>query len=32
MTHPRLVIIAGPPGAGKTSIFSLSDFADNVFN
>jgi predicted ABC-type ATPase len=32
MTHPRMVIIAGPPGAGKSSIFSLSDFADNVFN
>ena len=32
MTQPRMVIIAGPPGAGKSSIFSLSDFADNVFN
>jgi predicted ABC-type ATPase len=27
-----MVIIGGPPGAGKSSIFSLSDFADNVFN
>jgi predicted ABC-type ATPase len=27
-----MVIIAGPPGAGKSSVFSLSDFADNVFN
>jgi hypothetical protein len=27
-----MVIIAGPPGAGKSSIFSLSDFADNFFN
>jgi predicted ABC-type ATPase len=27
-----MVIIAGPPGAGKSSIFSLSDFAGNVFN
>ena len=32
MTQPRMVIIAGPPGAGKSSIFSLSDFADNIFN
>jgi predicted ABC-type ATPase len=32
MTQPLMVIIAGPPGAGKSSIFSLSDFADNVFN
>lgn len=32
MTRPRMVIIAGPPGAGKSSIFALSDFAENVFN
>jgi hypothetical protein len=32
MTQPRMMIIAGPPGAGKSSIFSLSDIADNVFN
>jgi predicted ABC-type ATPase len=32
MTQPRMVIIAGPPGAGKSSIFSLSDSADNLFN
>jgi len=32
MTRPVMVIIAGPPGAGKSSIFSLSDFADTVFN
>lgn len=27
-----MIIIAGPPGAGKSSLFSLSDFAGNVFN
>ena len=32
MPQPLMVIIAGPPGAGKSSVFSLSDFADNVFN
>jgi predicted ABC-type ATPase len=32
MSQPRMVIIAGPPGAGKSSILSLSDFAENVFN
>jgi predicted ABC-type ATPase len=32
MTQPRMFIIAGPPGAGKSSIFSLSDFAENIFN
>jgi predicted ABC-type ATPase len=32
MTQPRMVIVAGPPGAGKSSIFSFSDFAENVFN
>jgi len=28
----RMVIVAGPPGAGKSSLFPLTDFADNVFN
>ena len=32
MTSGRMVIIAGPPGAGKSSIFSLSAFAENVFD
>lgn len=32
MPQPRMVIIAGPPGAGRSSIFSLSDFAEHVFN
>lgn len=32
MAHPRMVIVAGPPGAGKSSLFSPSDFAKNVFN
>lgn len=32
MAQPRMVIIAGPPGAGKSSLFSLSAFAENVFN
>lgn len=32
MAQPRMVIIAGPPGAGKSSIFPLADFAGNIFN
>jgi predicted ABC-type ATPase len=32
MPQPRMAIIAGPPGAGKSSVFSLSNFAQNVFN
>jgi predicted ABC-type ATPase len=32
MAQPRMVIIAGPPGAGKSFILSLSDFAGNIFN
>lgn len=32
MPQPLMAIVAGPPGAGKSSIFSLSDFAGNVFN
>ena len=32
MPQPRMIIIAGPPGAGKSSLFSLSDFAGRVFN
>jgi predicted ABC-type ATPase len=27
-----MFIVAGPPGGGKSSLFSLSDFADHVFN
>ena len=32
MAAPRMYIIAGPPGAGKSSIFSLSHFASRTFN
>src|SRR5260370_12569842 len=28
----RMFIVAGPPGAGKSSLFSLSKFAERVFN
>jgi len=27
-----MFIVAGPPGAGKSSLFALSDFADHIFN
>ena len=27
-----MFIVAGPPGAGKSSVFSLNRFADRVFN
>jgi predicted ABC-type ATPase len=32
MPAHRMFIVAGPPGGGKSSLFSLSDFADHVFN
>ncbi|MGA3025637.1 MAG: AAA family ATPase [Bryobacteraceae bacterium] len=32
MPARRMFIIAGPPGAGKSSLFPLIDFADRVFN
>jgi len=32
MPTPRMFIVAGPPGAGKSSSFLLSDYADRVFN
>jgi predicted ABC-type ATPase len=32
MLAPEMFIIAGPPGAGKSSVFPLRDFADRVFN
>ena len=32
MPADRMFIVAGPPGGGKSSLFSLSDFADHVFN
>jgi predicted ABC-type ATPase len=32
MPDRRMFIMAGPPGAGKSSLFALSDFARNVFN
>ena len=32
MPAKSMVIVAGPPGAGKSSLFPLIDFADHVFN
>ena len=32
MPAPRMLVIAGPPGGGKSSIFSVSDFAGHFFN
>jgi predicted ABC-type ATPase len=32
MPAPRMFIVAGPPGAGKSSLFNLSDYADEMFN
>lgn len=32
MAGPRMFIVAGPPGGGKSSFFALSGFADHVFN
>jgi predicted ABC-type ATPase len=32
MPPPGMFIVAGPPGAGKSTVFSLRDFADRVFN
>jgi len=32
MAVPRMFIVAGPPGAGKSSFFELSGVADHVFN
>ena len=32
MPASRMFIVAGPPGAGKSSLFPLIDFADHVFN
>jgi predicted ABC-type ATPase len=32
MATPRMFVIAGPPGAGKSSVFSLSKFAERTFN
>jgi len=32
MAVPRMFIVAGPPGGGKSSFFGLSGFADHVFN
>jgi predicted ABC-type ATPase len=29
---PGMFIIAGPPGAGKSSVFPLNSFADQIFN
>src|SRR5580704_10353632 len=32
MAAPRMFIAAGPPGAGKSSLFTLLDYADQRFN
>lgn len=32
MTQPEMLIVAGPPGAGKSSVFPLPHIADRVFN
>jgi predicted ABC-type ATPase len=32
MIAPEMFIVAGPPGAGKSSVFPLAVFADRVFN
>jgi predicted ABC-type ATPase len=32
MAAPRMFIVAGPPGGGKSSFFTLSRFADHAFN
>ena len=32
MSAPRMFIVAGPPGGGKSSFFALPRFADRVFN
>jgi predicted ABC-type ATPase len=32
MATPRMFVIAGPPGAGKSSVFSLSNFVERTFN
>jgi predicted ABC-type ATPase len=32
MTRPEMYVVAGPPGAGKSTAFSLLAFAGRVFN
>ena len=32
MSVPEMFIVADPPGAGKSSVFPLRNFADRVFN
>ncbi len=32
MTPPEMLIVAGPPGAGKSSVFPLRKLVDNSFN
>jgi predicted ABC-type ATPase len=32
MATPRMFVIAGPPGARKSSVFSLGKFAERTFN
>jgi predicted ABC-type ATPase len=31
MPAPEMLIVAGPPGAGKSTVFALSDYAENIF-
>jgi predicted ABC-type ATPase len=32
MAAPRMFIVAGPPGAGKSSVFALSRYTNTIFN
>jgi hypothetical protein len=32
MAHPRMIVIAGPPGSGKTRSFPVSAFSVAAFN
>ena len=32
MTIPRMIVVAGPPGSGKSSIYPLSGFGFAYFN
>jgi predicted ABC-type ATPase len=32
VSRPRIVVVAGPPGSGKTTRFPLADFGVDYFN
>jgi predicted ABC-type ATPase len=32
MARPRMLVVAGPPGSGKTTYFPVTAFADDSFN